>query len=207
MTKKQLIKNEIAMICLAGLLYGIYDVYCYYDPQNPYVQMAFAVAAAIVIFFLFRIMRRLWNKQFKSAVGRGIKRLFNKIAGIVVRYADKISFYFGKGNVVGGETTVRFDYSVFKARKNKPERFKPPKWKDMNTTREKLGFLYYKLITLRIKNGMEACPQDTPSELKVRQENSENEEKLFDIYITARYDERATVDEQEILDLKERLFD
>ena len=76
----------------------------------------------------------------------------------------------------------------------------------METARQKLGYLYYHLITRRLKEGMPAKSADTPLELQRRRENAPPEEQLFDLYVSVRYDERAELSEEELDELKKTLF-
>ncbi len=194
------------MVCLTALLYGIYDFWRTHLPENPYIQMVLAISCAVITFFLFKTMRDIWRKELRSIIGAKLKILVTRLVGVFVKYSDRLSVFFKGKNVATGKTDVSFDYSVFKSRKKKRERFKPPRWKDMNSGREKLGFLYYKIVTERIDRGKDIYASDTPSELKCSVPVSEPEERVFDLYIRSRYDERETVSEEEVIDLKNILY-
>ncbi len=169
----------------------------------------------IAVFLLFLadtvmmipLLRRL-HKKWKAKTDEALKRLFASAALLFMRLAEKLEkythFFRRKKNTVYGKTTYSFDFSAPERQKKKPP--KPPRWKQMETARQKLGYLYYHLITARIKGGMHAKSTDTPLDLKRRQENLPDEERVFDLYLDARYDERAELEEQELDGLKATLF-
>lgn len=203
---KKLLWLEIRMVCLVALQYGLYDLWRTYRPENLYIQIALEVSCIIVTVFLFKTVRDIWRRELKSIIGMKLKMMMTRLVGIFVKYSDKLSVYFRGANVAKGKTDVSFDYSIFKTNKIKRDRFKPPKWKDMNSGREKLGYLYYKIITDRVDSGKDIYASDTPSELKLREANSEHEDRVFDIYIRTRYDERQFVSEEEMTELKNIMY-
>lgn len=207
MKKHRRILLESALVLFAAILFSIYYYWLTAKPEDPRIVTALSIAAAIDIILLFLVMRAIWRSDSKSAFGRKLKELLSRMADFVMRIANKWNLFGRNDNVISGVTSVSFDYSLFKRRKEKPKKFIPPRWKDMKNGREKLGFIYYKMISRRIRKGMEICAHETPTEIKARKVNSDEENLLFDIYIQARYDERFEVDEQEVLELKERLFD
>lgn len=201
------LRDEIFILLFSGVIAAVYKYWKEENPQEPYIKLALAIAVAVSIFFIFFFMRKIWNQKAKELFASKLRNLISRVFGMIMRFAAKLNIFRRHGNVLEGKTTVSFDFSGFKAKKKRQEKFIPPKWKDMDSERKKLGFLYYKLITRKMKNGMKAFASDTPIELRRRTENSEAEEKLFDMYIGTRYDEGASLNEQEILDLKEKLFD
>ncbi len=203
--QRKLIWLEIRMVLLCAMLYGIYDLWATYRPENPYIQMALAVSCAVISFFLFKTMRDIWRRELGSWIGLRLKMLVTRMVTIFTKYSNKFMLYFRGKNVAEGKTEVRFDYSLFKTEKKKRERFKPPKWKDMKNGRQKLGFLYYKIISDRIDRGEDIYSSDTPSELKDSLDKSPLEEEIFGLYVRARYDEREYIDEDNVNKIKEAL--
>lgn len=153
------------------------------------------------------LLRRL-HRKWKAKTDAALKRFFASASLLIMRLAEKLEKYTRifrrKKNTVYGKTSYSFDFSTPEKQKKKPP--KPPKWKQMETARQKLGYLYYHLITARIKGGMHAKSTDTPLDLKHRQPNLPDEERVFDLYLDARYDERAELEEQELDGLKATLF-
>lgn len=201
------LRDEIFILFFAGVIAAVYQYWKENNPQNQYIKLALAIAVSVSIFFIFFFMRRIWNQKAKELFAMKLRNLISRAFGAIMRFVTKLNIFRRQDNVLGGKTTVSFDFSGFKAKKKQQERFVPPKWKDMDTERKKLGFLYYKLITHKIKHGVKAFSSDTPTQLKHKSENSENQEKLFNLYICTRYNENAVLNEDEILNLKETLFD
>ena len=167
------------------------------------VFLAFLASSAVLI-PLLRRLRRKWKEKTDAA----LKKLFASAALLFMRLAEKLEkytrFFRRRKNTVYGKTSYSFDFSTPEKQKKKPP--KPPKWKQMESARQKLGYLYYHLITARIKGGMHAKSTDTPLDLKNRQTNLPDEERVFDLYLDARYDERAELEEAELDGLKATLF-
>lgn len=205
MEKIARLRDEIFILLFGGVIAAVYKYYKENNPQDPYIKLGLAIAVAVSIFFIFFFMRRIWNQKAKELFATKLKNLLLRVFGRIARFASK--FLRRGSNVLEGKTTVSFDFSGFKAKKKRQEKFIPPKWKDMDSSRKKLGFLYYKLITKKMKNGMKAFASDTPIELSRRSQNSDDENIIFDMYVGARYDETASLDEQAIINLKEKLFD
>ena len=168
--------------------------------------------ATFLLFFadsavMIPLLRRL-HKKWKAKTDAALKRFFASASLLIMRLAEKLEkytrFFRRRKNTVYGKTTYSFDFSAPEKQKKKPP--KPPKWKQMETARQKLGYLYYHLITARIKSGMHAKSTDTPLDLKHRQTNLPDEERVFDLYLDARYDERTELAEEELDGLKATLF-
>ena len=77
----------------------------------------------------------------------------------------------------------------------------------MENSRERLGFLYYRVITDRIKHGEVITSHETPLEISKRPTENEAMDELFRMYNEVRYDERNKPDEETVCNLREKLFD
>lgn len=200
-------RTELLFLLLSTVLALILVYWNEHRPQNFAVQsvlLALCLANGIALYRLFILLWKKWQKKLTA----NLKRLFAGASMLLMKLLDKWeavkSRFTGKRkHTIFGKTTVTFDFAG-EPRTPKPP--KPPKWKNMQTDRQKLGYLYYHLITRRIKRGMSARPTDTPAELKTRAVNQPPEEQLFDLYIDARYDERVPLEEAELSKLKETLF-
>ena len=203
---------EILCVILALLLLQT-AVYWKNHPDSPYVTqmlLFFSLGASAVTLYL--LLRLLWRSKWAKAVASAARAVLAGASALFVKLLDKWNAskwnIFGRRRgYVGGNTTVTFDF--FTGEPKKAKKIKPPKWKHMQTEREKLGYLYYHLIVSLLKRGFCAKRTDTPSELKRRAEQAERAEpetRVFDLYIGARYDERAVLKEKELDELKETLF-
>ena len=153
---------------------------------------------------LMLTLRYLWRKKWKKAFTGKLQTIMAGVFGMVSAFIDRILERFGKArkDMLGGKTAVIFDSErTEKKKKHKTTR----KWRSLESDRERLGFLYVKMIENRLKSRKRVRPADTPSELKEREENSPPEEELFDIYIESRYNEKAELSEQELQNIKDRL--
>ena len=172
-----------------------------YSTQGIYALLC--LADGLVIWRLYRRAKKKW----KEALAERAKKLFARASMLLMKLLEKFDgltrLFRRNRTTMGGTTSYSFDFSTPTKKKKPP---KPPKWKHMETARQKLGFLYCHLITRRVKEGMPACSADTPLELQKRQENTPPEEQLFDLYVETRYDERAELSETELDDLKATLF-
>lgn len=173
--------------------------------NERFLLSAGAVASLIV---LLALLRQLWRKKWKYAFAQATQQLWAQAAkllsGAFERFAKKWNFGgAGRQTTLFGRTTVRFDFGT--AEKSVKRSGKPPRWKNLQTDRERLGFLYRRMITEKIKTGTRVYASDTPSEARARGINSEPENVLFDCYTHARYDERAVLSAQTILSIKNSL--
>lgn len=163
----------------------------------------FCIADGLVIWRLYRKLKKKWSE----ALAERAKKLFARASMLLMKLLEKFDgvarLFRRNRTTMGGTTSYAFDFSTPEKKKKAP---KPPKWKQMETARQKLGYLYYHLITRRLKEGMPAKSADTPLELQRRRENLPPEEQLFDLYVSTRYDERAELSEEELDELKKTLF-
>ena len=149
-------------------------------------------------------LRYLWRKKWKKAFADKLQAIMTGVFGMMSALIDRILERFGRArkDVLGGKTAVIFDSE--RTEKNKKHK-KTRKWRSLENDRERLGFLYGRMIENRLKNKKRVRPADTPCELKEREENSPPEEELFDIYIEVRYNESAELSEEKLKSIKDRL--
>lgn len=190
----------VFFVFLLGFWMGHYKTLSY--PVQG-VLAAVCLADGFVIWKLYRRLKKKW----KEALTERAKKLFARASMLLMKLMERfdgvLRLFRRNRTVMGGKTTYSFDFSAPEKKKKPP---KAPKWKQMETARQKLGYLYYHLITRRLKEGMPAKSADTPLELQHRRENAPPEEQLFDLYVSARYDERAELSEDELDELKKTLF-
>jgi hypothetical protein len=126
----------------------------------------------------------------------------------LIKIVGRFSF-FHRGNVISGRTTVHYDFSAFRKdeRRRRKTAQKQPRWRDMESPRQKLGFLYYRVISDRIKHGEIITSHETPLEISKRPTENEAMDELFQMYNEVRYDERNQPDEETVCNLREKLFD
>jgi len=204
------LRFELLSFALVCLILQI-AVYWKNHRDTSYVaQMILFVSLVAACVTLYVLARMIWRNKWLKRVEALAKAIGARASALLVKLLDKWNnskwnIFARRRGYVGGNTTVTFDF--FSGEKQKPKKIKPPKWKQMQTEREKLGYLYFHLITSYLKRGFHARHTDTPSELKRRADSATPPEtRVFDLYIGARYDERADLQEQELDGLKEMLF-
>lgn len=181
-----------------------------YKPQNYYVQLAFALVCLGFGLGFYFSYRALWRNKWRRPFILGARRMLVGASHYLMKFLNRISIFRSRGNLVTGRTSVSYNLSVIRRqekRRRRKDSFKPPRWKDMENARQKLGFLYYRVISEHIKHGTAVTSHETPLEISKRISKSDAESELFDMYISARYDDRKELDENEIAELKDRLFD
>ena len=192
------------ILCLSSLLV-ILSIGFYWagnQPTDPWVLFGLNAglllsAALLVISFI-----RLWKTKWKQALKEGIRKLLVGLATLFIVIAEKWNESQNPKDRLGGTTSVSFDFSHLEKSEKKAQ--KPPKWKHLQTDRERVRFLYRAMMTERIKKGKLVYSNETPVELKQKQENEAHEEELFELYISCRYDERLEPSPQNVEALKEQ---
>ena len=184
-----------ALALLGALFYGIY-----LRPTAAFPRFAVIVVSLSSALLLFRLVRLLWQQKWRSAAAKGVQKLLEKVSKLFWKVFEKWIPTTGRKNVLGGTSTVSFDFSSLHQRENKQK--KPPKWKQMRTEREKLGFLYRHMIHQKQRRGFLAHSWETPLELQQKEENQPHEDSLFSLYLLTRYDESASPDPDQIQALK-----
>ena len=187
-----------SLLCILSI--GIYWVGNL--PTDPWVL--FGLNAGLFFFgflFLFNLIK-LWRTKWKEALKEGLRKLLAGLASLFIAIVEKWNEAQNDQGHLGGKTSVTFD--LFRAEKEDKKSSKLPKWKHLQTDRERMRFLYRSMMTERVKKGALVYSSETPSELKQKQENQEHEEALFDLYISHRYDERQQPSEEAIENLKEQ---
>ena len=176
------------------------------DPPKTNNERFLLSAGAVASFLvLLVLLRQLWRKKWKYAFAQATQQLWTQAAKLFSRAFEHFAKKWnlsggGRQTTLFGKTTVRFDFGM--AEKTGKRSAKLPKWKNLQTDRERLGFLYRRMITEKIKAGTRVYASDTPSEARARSVNSESENALFDCYTHIRYDERAVPSAQKILSMK-----
>ena len=153
-------------------------------------------------------MRSNWRQRYRKPFIIGLRKAIVSASRFLIKIVGRFSF-FHRGNVISGRTTVHYDFSAFRKdeRRRRKTAEKQPRWRDMESPRQKLGFLYYRVISDRIKHGEVITSHETPLEISQRPIESEAQEELFRMYNSVRYDERKEPDEKAVYELREKLFD
>lgn len=199
---------ELISLLLFGCATATLAVWNKVKPTNHYIQLAFAVVLLIFVIPLYLVMRSNWRQRYRRPFIIGLRKAIVGASRFLIKIVGRFSF-FHRGNVISGRTTVHYDFSAFRKdeRRRRKTAQKQPRWRDMESPRQKLGFLYYRVISDRIKHGEVITSHETPLEISQRPIESEAQEELFRMYNSVRYDERKEPDEKAVYELREKLFD
>ena len=75
----------------------------------------------------------------------------------------------------------------------------------MQTDKERLGYLYKRVIDSNIHQGVAIYSSETPSEIKNKKEYRGIENQIFDLYVENRYKDNVTLDRDLLEDLKKEI--
>ena len=172
------------------------------QPTDPWVLFGLN-AGLLLCGILFTVtFIHLWRVKWKKAIAARLRMLLTGLASLFIAIVEKWNESQDPKDRLGGTTSISFDFSHLEKSEKKAQ--KPPKWKHLQTDRERMRFLYRSMMTERVKKGALVYSSETPTELKQKQENEAHEEELFDLYISCRYDERCEPSEHTVEALKEQ---
>ena len=199
---------ELISLLLFGGATATLAVWTSVKPTNHYVQLCFALVLMAFVIPLYLVSRKSWREKYRMPIIIGFRKAIVGASRFLIKIAGRFSF-FHRGNVISGRTTVHYDFSAFRkdTRRKRKTAEKQPRWKDMESPRQRLGFLYYRVITDRIKHGEVITSHETPLEISQRPTENEAVTELFKLYNEVRYDERNEPDEEAVYNLREKLFD
>ena len=202
-------KKELLFLLFFSLSTLVLALWSHYRPKDHVVQLVYAIFFMAFAIPTYLLMRSIWRENLREPILLGIKKAFIYASRFIMRTASWLPFFKSRGNLLSGSTSVSYDlFSIAKNQRRRREKPpKPPRWRDMDTARKKLGYLYYKIISSHIKKGVAIRSTETPNELSRRLDLDDTEQKIITLYKSTRYNGRAILDEQEITELKDELFD
>ncbi len=175
-------------------------------PDTSFGRFLFFAAAAGDLFALWYLLRELWRRKWSVAVSKLMERLIRGASRFIIRIMERWNIGGGKdGAVLRAKSAVTFE--GFGDAPERRARRKRQSWKRAQSDRERLGFIYGYVVRKRIKEGVRVRSSDTPRDVSFKGENTPSEQKLFELYIKTRYDERADLDAQTVQRLKEQIID
>ena len=180
--------------------------FTYERPEDRFAQ-SFMILGLIAFAVLGVIMfRRLWKKKWKDAATERLQKVFSRLQRLLDGVSKKLGFGKRiKKSVLSGETKIIFEKkgSYEGVRANYEQ--KMPKWRQLRDNRSRMRYLYRNMMTEKIRRGESVYAFDTPLELSERKNNTAEEQRLFDLYIECRYDERKAPEPIEIARIKREL--
>ena len=154
---------------------------------------------------LYFTLRALWRTKWKKSLVSSAQKIIAKLAQHLLSFFEKRNRKKEKKTaVLSGKTTVSFDFPGAVSPEKKAR--KTPKWKHLQTDRERLGYLYQRMIEQKIKHGLPVYSSETPDEIKNKTDHEAVENKIFDVYIGNRYQETVETDGKALNDLRIELY-
>ncbi|MBQ2732696.1 MAG: hypothetical protein IJF74_00925 [Clostridia bacterium] len=162
----------------AAIFYWYAGVYMRHRILFP-VFLALACVFAVIAYKLFIF---LWRNKWRDKVGAVARRLYAKYGARLFAALEK--WGFGSGSELGGRSSIVFNFGKEKAASKKK---RPPKWKNLRSDKQRLGFLYREVITKRINKGERILASETPAVIKDRLQAEGAEEEILEMYCGMRY--------------------
>lgn len=196
---------EIYAVILATVFFEIVVYWATEDSMARWLRSALPVVFAVDCVLLYFTLRKLWRTKWRKRVVSTAQRIIAKIAKRLMSFIEKRNIKKNrKTTVLSGRTRISFDLPIPESDEKKPK--KAPRWKQLQDNRERLGYLYKKLIEHKIKHGSPVYSSETPSEIKLKGENEAVENEIYDLYIANRYRETVEADTEALGNLRNELL-
>ena len=153
---------------------------------------------------LYYILRKLWHAKWKYRVVPAVQKIFEKIAKVLKLVREKLGIKEREpSTVLRGRSIISFDIKPVNEQAKRKK--KPSAWKNLQTDKERLGYLYRKMIDSNISQGLPIFASETPTEIKDKKEYREHENQIFDLYVANRYKDDVTLERDVLDDLKKEI--
>ena len=153
---------------------------------------------------IYYTLRKLWRTKWRCRVMPKVQELFEKIARVLKIFREKLGIPERKQHtVLKGKSKIFFDTKTTTSQTKRAK--KPSAWKNMQTDRERLGYLYRRMIDTNINQGLPVFSSETPTEIKGKKEYRDVENQIFDLYVENRYKDDVTLDRIVLDELKKEI--
>ncbi len=174
-------------------------------PEGSFAQSVSIIVIVAEAVASWKLFLAVWRRKWRARATERMQRVFSRLQRFIEKLVDKTGGKKSKNSILEGKTTIRFDKSNFARENDKARAQRQPKWKQLSDNRSRMRFLYRGMIISKIKKGAKIYSSETPCEIDCRQEKSQREQELFDMYVRCRYDERQSPDPTELQRIKEDL--
>ena len=161
-------------------------------PESRVAEIALGMTAmisgALLAVLIWRLTKK-WREQTKDRVREFSRRLLRRISERVMQLLEKWQRKYGKtaDDLLGGRTRMEFDLYGERGRRGKHRR---AAWKQLESERERLAWLYAGMIESRLKRGAHILPSETPAQIARRKDTTPEQCELIELYESCRYDTR-----------------
>lgn len=173
--------------------------------DDPLLDLIYKLALIADIVLIISTLLRLWSTKWKHALAKVARKVFVRAAEAFMRVLEALNLRSKKKNILTGETRVIFNIERSERQKRDPIARK--KWRQLNSSRDRLRYLYRNTVNDQIKHGERIYSHNTPLELREREINGEGERAMFELYASYRYDDRREPEEKEVIELKSKYFE
>ncbi len=197
--------REVLLVISAGAFAYLMYIFAVARPEDTTAQsfVILGILASGAVSVL--LIRSLWRDKWQKKATEAMQRLFVRLQNFFDKFATTLGISRKSKTVLGGKTTIIFDKAREAENFGSARQKKPPKWKHLESDRLRMRYLYRQMVVGKIKKGAYICASDTPICIKTHESKSESENRLFDLYIACRYDERKLLNGEELKELKEKL--
>ncbi len=173
-------------------------------PEDLYVRGTVMFGMFFDGIAIYYALRKLWRTKWRYRVMPAVQKVFEKIARVLKIFRTKLGLEReNRRTVLKGKTTISFDTKPLFAQVKRTK--KPQGWKSLQTDRERLGYLYRRMIDGNINQGLPVFPSETPSEIKEKKDYRDCENQIFDLYVANRYKGEVSLDREALDNLKKEL--
>ena len=156
---------------------------------------------AIAIYYT---LRKLWRTKWRQRVMPSVQKFLEKVARVLKLFREKLGIPERNHHMVlRGKTKIFFDTKEADTTTKRTK--KPSAWKNLQTDRERLGYLYRRMIDTNINQGLPVFSSETPTEIKGKKEYRDVENQIFDLYVENRYKDDVTLDRIVLDELKKEI--
>ena len=172
-------------------------------PEDLYVRGTVMFGMLFDGIAIYYALRKLWCTKWRYRVVPAVQKIFEKIARVFKFFREKLGIKERNiQTVLRGKATIFFDANPIDSQTKRAK--KPSAWKNLKTDKERLGYLYRRMVDANINQGLLVFSSETPTEIKDKKEYKEYENQIFDLYIANRYREDAMLNYVILENLKKK---
>ena len=193
------------LLGISGIAFGIGVLYIILAmPEDLMVRGTIMFGLFFDGIAIYYILRKLWHTKWKYRVIPAVQTFFEKLAKVLKLVHKKLGIKEREAStVLKGKSIIFFDTKPTQEQAKRKK--KPSAWKNLQTDKERLGYLYRKMIDTNIHQGLPVFASETPTEIKDKKEYREHENQIFDLYVANRYREDVDLDADVLNDLKQEI--
>lgn len=155
----------------------------------------------IAIYF---VLRKLWRTKWRYRVMPTVQNILEKVARVFKIIRQKLGIpERSQQTVLRGKSKIFFDVKQTDPQTKRSK--KQSAWKNLQNDKERLGYLYKRMIDANINQGLPIYSYETPSEIKGKKEYQAVENQIFDLYVENRYKGEVNLNRSVLDDLKKEM--